>query len=186
MKRHPYFLSLTVLVLLNIILLLPGCKGKEDSNYTQSPPSVVTQLNPLDTEKQITTLKEILAKDPNNLTALIKLGNIYMDTNRFQEAIQYYSKVLEIDPQNVDVRVDMGTCFRRMGQPQRAIEEYRKAIKIKPDHLYAHRNSGVVLAFDLNKPKEAIKEFQTYLNLNPNAKDADQIKKIIMELKQRI
>lgn len=147
---------------------------------------MVTQLNPIDTEKQITVLKEILSKDPNNLTALIKLGNIYMDTKRFQEAIQYYRKVLEIDPQNVDVRVDMGTCFRRMGQSQKAIEEYKKAIKIKPDHLYAHRNSGVVLAFDLNKPKEAIREFQIYLKLAPDAPDADQIKKIIMELKQRI
>jgi len=183
--RRYLYLFLIVLVL-SISLLLLGCTDKENPDYTQSPPPVVTQLSPFDTEKQIKTLKEILAKDPNNLTALIRLGNIYMDTNRFQEAIQYYSKVLELDPRNVNVRVDMGTCFRRIGQPQRAMEEYKKAIEIKPDHIYAHRNSGVVLAFDLNKPKEAIKEFQTYLNLNPNAQDAEQIKKIIMELKQRI
>jgi tetratricopeptide (TPR) repeat protein len=83
----------------------------------------------------------------------------------------------------VDVRVDMGTCYRNTGRPDRAVEEYRKALAINPRHLNAHRNLGVVLAFDLGDKKQAIKAFEEYLRLSPNAPDADQLRQEIARLK---
>lgn len=106
-----------------------------------------------------------------------------MDSKRYSEAVYAYSKALEINPNNVDVRVDMATCYKEAGKPQIAEEEYRKALKINPKHLNAHRNLAVVLAFDLGKKEEAIKEFEAYLALAPNAPDAGNIMRLISELK---
>lgn len=83
----------------------------------------------------------------------------------------------------MDVRVDMGTCYRGIGRSDRAVEEYRKAIVINPSHLYAHRNLAVVLAFDLGYKEQAVKEFEEYLRLSPNAPDAYQIREEIARLK---
>ena len=55
-------------------------------------------------EEEILLSKSILEKDPNNLQALIGLGNACFDTDRYQEAIDAYSKALSIDPKNPDVR----------------------------------------------------------------------------------
>ena len=42
---------------------------------------------------------------------------------------------------------------------------------------------GVVMAFDLKDKKEAIKEFEKYLLLAPNAPDAGEIRQRVQELK---
>jgi tetratricopeptide (TPR) repeat protein len=106
-----------------------------------------------------------------------------MDAQRFAEAILSYQRALDIDPKNTDVRVDMGTCYRGVGQPLRAIEEYQKALKNNPRHANAYMNSGVVYAHDLNNPKEAIRAFEKYLEVYPQAPNAEQIRTEIANLK---
>lgn len=148
-----------------------------------SQPAVNVNPSQIKYADQINVLKDILQKHPENLDGWINLGNMLMDSGRFSEAAQAYSKALELNPNNVDVRVDMATCYKESGKPLIAEEEYRKAIKLNPKHLNAHRNLGVLLATDLGRPADAIKEFETYLSLNPNAPDAGNIMRIISDLK---
>jgi len=160
------------------LLFLATCQKKEEPTVQTPFPAGSIYV-----QNEIKLLQDVVRQDPENLNAWIKLGNILMDTSRFHEAIDAYQKALELDKNNVDVMVDMGTCYRRIGRPDRAVEEYRKAIAINPRHLYAHRNLGVVFAFDLGNKEEAIKEFEEYLGLSPNAPDARQIKQTLASLK---
>ena len=170
-----------------LIIFVSSCKDNNPTTkYTPPPTAGLNLQNQINIDNTIKQLREILKEDPKNLNAWIKLGNILMDTKRFSEAIQAYSKALELDPSNTNVRVDMGTCYKNIGKPEIAIKEYKKALQYDPNHLYAHRNMGVVLAFDLNKTKEAIAEFETYLKLAPNAPDAARIKALVQELKDKI
>ncbi len=187
MKSTRRIHKVNIPILIIILLLsfgLTSCKEAPKEEY--SPPVQNLNLKPINVENDIRLLKDAVSEDPKNLNAWIKLGNILMDNKRFTEAIDAYTKALELDPKNTNVRVDMGTCYRYSGDPNRAVEEYKKALQIDPNHLYAHKNLGVVLAFDLNRLKEAIGEFTTYLNLSPNAPDAAEVKKVIQDLKQRL
>lgn len=161
-----------------LILATAGCQQKEEPK-----PQYQFPTGPIQAQDDVKLLKEAVKQDPGNVNARIKLGNIMMDTSRFNEAIDAYQKALDIDPKNVDVRVDMGTCYRRLGRSDKAVEEYRKALKINPNHLYGHLNLGVVLAYDLNDSANAIKEFEKYLELAPNAPNAGQIRQEIQRLK---
>lgn len=168
-------------VLISLALLIAvastGCKE-------ESPPITRGRApSPVDTEKEIALLKEIISKDPGNQQAWIRLGNMSMDARRYQEAIPAYQKALEMDPDNVDVRVDMGTSYRNIGEPEKAVEAYRKAISINPDHANAHRNLAVVLAYDLGLKEEAAGEFEEYLRIVPNVPDAAVIKEEIARLR---
>ena len=96
--------------------------------------------------------------------------------------IEAYEKALALNPKNVNVIVDQGTCYRGIGKFDKAVELYRKAIKIDPSFPNAHRNLGVVLAYDLHDAKQALPEFRRYLELVPDAKDADAIKQTIRDL----
>jgi Tfp pilus assembly protein PilF len=169
----------TVIIIFISLLILTGCKKKEEPKPFPSIPSTSPIL-----ENRILQLKETIRQNPKDVNAQIELGNIYMDTHRFADAIEAYSKALEIDPNNVNVRVDMGTCYRSIGKPERAAEEYRKAISINPNHANAHRNLGVVLAFDFKRKSEAVKEFEQYLALLPNAPDAPKVRDLIAKLKK--
>jgi cytochrome c-type biogenesis protein CcmH/NrfG len=163
---------------LTSLLILTHCQKKEE-------PKVQTLYSPgpVHGEAEITLLQERVKQNPKDVSAWIELGNILMDTSRFPGAIAAYQKALELDPKNVDARVDMGTCYRNIGEADRAAQEYRKAIAINPTHLKAHRNLGVVLAFDLRDKKQAIKEFEEYLRLSPNAPDAYRVRQEIARLK---
>jgi tetratricopeptide (TPR) repeat protein len=87
---------------------------------------------------QIGNYKEILKKDPNNLQALINIGNLYFDTRQDLLAIEHYRKALDLDPRNVNVRTDMAVCVRRTGNPDRAVEELKKAISM----IFGTRSPG--------------------------------------------
>ncbi|RMG75234.1 MAG: tetratricopeptide repeat protein [Nitrospirae bacterium] len=182
MKKGLYY----IISILFIFSLTTACKDNNSKSYTPPPVSGVKLQPQFSVDDTVKQLRQIVKEDPKNLDAWIRLGNTLMDTNRFEEAIEAYSKALELDPKNTNVRVDMGTCYRRIGKPDIAVKEYNRAIEIDPKHLFAHRNKGIVLAFDLKKPKEAIKEFETYLSLAPDAADAQKIKQIISELKEHL
>ncbi len=130
-------------------------------------------------QNEVNLLKEAIRQDPKNLSALIKLGNIQMDTGQYAEAIDAYSTALEIDPKNTDVHVDMGTCYRNIGKHDIAVKEYRKALELNPNHLNGHRNLGVVLAYDLKDYPQAVKEFEAVLRIAPNHPDAALLKQEI-------
>lgn len=136
-------------------------------------------------DKEINLLQTVVKDDPKNLQAWISLGNNLMDSQRCSEAVEAYGKALELDPSNIDVRVDRGTCYRSIGRSDLAVEHYRKAIELNPRHAFAHRNLGVVLAYDQGDLKGGIEEFEKYLQLSPAAPDAADIRRMIEELKAR-
>jgi Tfp pilus assembly protein PilF len=168
----------TVLIIMLVLAFAMGCEQRQQKGQQAVPGAV-----PMITPGEIKQLEQIASQAPKNADAWIALGNALMDSGRYAEAVNAYGKALELDPRNVNVRVDMGTCLKNSGKPQLAVEEYRKAIKINPNHVNAHRNMAVVLAFDLNNKKEAISEFEKYLQLAPNAPDAAEIRQQIQQLK---
>lgn len=167
-----------LVIFLAFFVFLTNCQKKEE-------PKVQTPVAPnfLAVQNRIMQLQDSVSKDPKNLGAWIELGNMLMDSGRFQEAIAAYQQALDMDRHNVNAMVDMGTCYRNIRQPDKAAEEYRKAIAIDPSHPNAHRNLAVVLAFDLNNKKAAIKELEQYIKLAPNAPDAQKIRELLAKLK---
>ena len=167
-----------VIIAALVVLASWGCQQKE----SESPKAVYPPIM-MKTPQEIMQLEEIAKTSPKNAGAWVALGNALMDSSRFSEAVEAYQKSLVLDPNNVDARVDRGTCLRGAGKSSLAVEEYRKAMKINPNHPNSHRNMGVVLSYDLNDKAQGIKEFEKYLELAPNAPDAEQIRMNIRELK---
>ncbi len=163
-----------------IVLLAASIAACEQKADTPIPQGAAPALN---IDNEVRFLKGVLRDDPDNLQARVKLGNLYMDAERYTEAIEAYGKALELDPTNVNVTVDIGTCYRRIGRPDKAAEYFRKGIGLDPNHLYARKNLGVVLAFDFGDSKGGAAEFEKYLEISPGAPDAVQIKGIIRDLK---
>lgn len=167
-----------ILVVAMLVFIVTGCRQKEEPR-PQSP----FPAGPVQTLETLKMAQEAVKNDPSNVNAWIQLGNVSMDSSRFDEAINAYQRALSIDPNNVNVRVDMGTCYRNIGKPDIAAKEYRKALSIDPNHPNGHKNLGVVLAFDLRDNVQAAKEFERYVQLVPNAPDAERVKEEIRRLR---
>ncbi len=170
MKRILYFILLGFIV--------AACQQQKEE-----PKAGPFSAGPIQAQNTLKLAQEAVKADPKNVNAWIELGNILMDTSRFEEAINAYQKALDIDPKNVDVRVDMGTCYRNSGKPDLAVKEYRKALELNPKHANGHLNLAVVLAGDFKDNAGAVKEFEKYLQVEPDAQNAEQVKREIQRLK---
>ncbi len=157
-----------------------GCRRKE------SPPGPGGEPINLNALNEIETYKEILRKDPNNLQALINIGNLYFDTRQDLQAIEHYQRALVLDPRNVNVRTDMAICYRRRGNPDRAIEELKKSISIDPAHGQSRYNLGVILIHDKNDIEGGIKAWEGLLENVPDYPYRDSLKTEIAKMRAMV
>jgi tetratricopeptide (TPR) repeat protein len=138
---------------------------------------------PVELASKIDAQKEIVKKDPKNLSALVELGNLYFDSNQPQEAIKTYTEYLKIKPDSADVRTDLGIMYRNAGEIDKAIDEFKKASQIDPKHMNSRYNLGLVLLHDKRDIKSAIKAWEDYLRVDPNSERANRIKAQLDKLK---
>ncbi len=127
-------------------------------------------------------LQSIVASNPKDLNALVQLGNLYYDNNRFADAIAWYGRALELDPNNPNVRTDRGTSYYNIGQPDKALAEFRKSLEISPNHAQTLYNMGVVYLHGKNDPVQARKAWEQLLATNPGFPDRAKVEEQIAQL----
>ncbi len=164
---------------LALVMLFPaGCRKKEAPQPVGEGETI--NLNAL---SQIENYKEILKKDPNNLQALINIGNLYFDTRQDLLAIEHYRKALALDPRNVNVRTDLAVSYRRTGDPDKAVEELKKAISMDPRHAQSRYNLGIILIHDKKDVEGGIRAWEALLENVPNYPYRDSLKSEIARMR---
>jgi len=96
------------------------------------------------------------AGQPGNLDAKVTLGNIYYDRGNFEAARGWYEQAVALDGRDANVLVDLGVCYRNLGGFEKALDLFDRALAIEDGKKQALYNKVVVLAFDLERPKEAL------------------------------
>jgi tetratricopeptide (TPR) repeat protein len=140
-----------------------GSMGSGRADTVNSSPTISTEQS-----ARMLLLEREVEKSPDNLAAWSELGNLYFDTNRYQDAIRAYTKVLSLEPNNPDVWTDLGVMYRRNGNPNEAISAFDKAIELNPQHEQARFNKGIVLLHDLGNRDAALQIWQELIKINPN------------------
>ena len=182
--------SILIIAFLCVPLLF-GCGKAKDKKSPVNPPVPEHSGRPAETRTPyyyglIEEYRSILAEDPNNLAALIALGNAYFDSGQWKNAVTMYEHALSIDPRNADVRSDLGTAYRQLGMSERALAEYRLALEHDPGHLNARYNTGIVYAYDKKDYRAAIRVWEELLRLAPNFPEAERIRSNIASIKKGI
>lgn len=76
----------------------------------------------------------------------IKLeGNRYMAQQKFENAVDSYSRALEIDSNNAIYLSNRSAAFISLHEPSKAAEDAKKAIKIDPSYSKAYSRLGLAL-----------------------------------------
>ena len=133
--------------------------------------------------QQIRELEKVLEREPNNLQALIALGNACFDSQQYKKAIDAYERALAIDPKNSDARTDLGIMYRSVGNYDKALNEFREAARQDPFHKNSRYNIGVVLQNDKKDIPGAIKAWEDFLKLEPTGERADTVRGELTRMK---
>ncbi len=97
-----------------------------------------------DTVGALEVLKEGLKEYPDNGTILVEVINIYLNSNRVDDALKYLDIAIEQDPKNSSYYFARGTLFDKLQKPEEATTSYLKAIEYKDDYFDAYYNLGAV------------------------------------------
>jgi Tfp pilus assembly protein PilF len=153
-------------------------------------PKVVAQtdatnsVNPkIGSGEDLSLLQNVLKSDPDNLNALISLGNLYFDSNEPQNAIDMYGQALKIDAANADVRTDMAIMYRNLKDYDRAVKELREAASYNKKHANSRFNLGIILLHDKQDYKGAITAWEEFLKVEPAGERSDSIRQRLGQLR---
>ena len=185
----------TIIIVVLIILILGGLAfftylekapteaqaPGENSGGSQKPDSLMQQVF-----QTIQELKTILEKDPQNLQALITLGNIYYDGQKFEQAIQYYRKALEIDSKNSAIWTDLGTMYFQLGEVDTSLACYQKAVEFDAKNKSAWFNLGLVYLQVKKDEKNALGAWKKFIELSPDDLQVQAIRQEIEKLEKKL
>jgi len=171
--------ALTAGILIGVIVT----NSKNDSSPTV-PAANLVPVPLLKQQQQTTILEGIVAREPDNRNAWIKLGHDYFDSDQPVKAIEAYARALELNGNDPDVLTDQGVMYRRLGWFDKAINNFEKANKIDNNHQQSLYNLGIVYRYDLQDFAKAIATWERFIAINPSSSGAEQIRSELELLKK--
>lgn len=123
---------------------------------------------PLD-EARAATLRQSAERDPRDARVRIELGNVYFDSERFEDASRWYAEAIQIDPRNVSVSTDLGISYYYLNQPDRALAQFDRSLAIDPNHAKTLLNVGIVRAYGKDDLAGAVKAWQRVVEIGPDS-----------------
>jgi Flp pilus assembly protein TadD len=135
----------------------------------------------------IESWRVIVDAKPDDAEAWMSLGDLYAQAGESAKSEAAYNKVTELDPEHAyRTYFNLGAVIENRdnlseADNRKAADAFRKAIEIKPDYALAYRHLGYTLlrSGDLPGAKKAL---QKYLELDPKASDAGEIRSTVKSL----
>lgn len=81
--------------------------------------------------------RELLLEDPDNIDALINIGNTFYSSGQYDSAIAHYESVLKTDPTNSSALYNKGLTLYQTKNYNKSIEFLRKCVSLYPDNTDA-------------------------------------------------
>jgi len=172
MKKETILFVVVALVVGGLAGVIFTNARKSDTGASSAPIASAPSVN---ANQQLSMLEGIVAKDPSNRNAWVKLGNAYFDANQPMKSIDAYDKALTLGGDDPNVLTDQGVMFRKVGWFDKAINAFQKANKVDPRHAQSLFNLGVVYRYDLEDFAKAKETWQQYLKINPSGDGASRV-----------
>jgi len=144
---------------------------------TSAPPP------PLLDESKVTAFKTMADREPSNPKPRAELGNLYFDSEKYDDAIKWYGEALKLAPNDVNVSTDLGVSYYYTNQADRALEQFAHSLQLDPKHAKTLLNVGVVKAFGKQDLPGAMEAWEKVVQLAPDSPEAQAAKRALDSLR---
>jgi len=104
---------------------------------------------------------------------------------KFESAASAAEKSAFYSPESLPAYLVLGMAYRGAKDFPKAEDSFKKAIKINSDNPDVHWELALLYGKDMNRPRDAAKELETYLKLVPDAPNKEDVKKLINHFKEK-
>lgn len=99
----------------------------------------------------------IIERNPTFIPALSNLASLYIEQEKFEDAIILFKKILKINEEYYRAHLGLGLCFDKLGEYIYAIRHYKKYISKKPHSQTARSLAGRILEIYKSKHEKGTK-----------------------------
>lgn len=117
-------------------------------------------------EEALSLYLKLYLDENENTKLLFYIGNAYLQTKKFDLAIDYYKKTISSDRNHFNAYNNLGGTLLTLGRYKEAIEIFKKTIKIKPDFSDAYSNLASCY-HNLKQYEDSILNYNKAIKLNP-------------------
>jgi len=118
-----------------------------------------------------TSLRAIVAKNPNSATVRSNLGGALLKKGLVDESIIQSNRSIEIDPNYEFGHYNLAAALMKKGEADEAITHLQIVLKMNPNHPKAYYTLGTALS-QKGEVEEAVAAYERALKLQPNFPDA--------------
>ena len=111
-------------------------------------------------------LDELLAEDPTDLDAHLRLALIEGEQRDYARAIDRLMVVLKARPAELKIRDYLGYLYEEAKEPQKALDAYTFNVQLEPSYFEGHLHLGV-LFYRLKRFPDAVTHLTEASKLNP-------------------
>lgn len=117
------------------------------------------------------TLRAILAEDPRNPQANLRLGYVLVESNRCPAASKHFAVAIAERLPSADAHLGLASCHAAARRFDLAADTLRDAERIEPDNPVVVANLGIVLS-DAGRAADAVRPLQRALTIDPQFHEA--------------
>jgi len=118
----------------------------------------------------VSSFEKSAALDPKNITAELKLAELFLYLKKYQDCIEHADNALRIDKTNSKAYFIKGYTFKETGDTARAISSFQTAVEQNPGYFDAYIQLGGLLT--QKKNPLALNYYDHALQLKKNDADA--------------
>jgi tetratricopeptide (TPR) repeat protein len=121
--------------------------------------------------EDLAAYRKLLREDPTNPLRHDAVGDLYLEADRYEDAIAAYRESLKLNNASATTHYNLAYALSVRGRRAEAVDEFENAIRIDPEYSQAHNNLGAVLQL-LGRTDEARHHYERAIALRPDNVDA--------------
>jgi spermidine synthase len=115
----------------------------------------------------LTAAEKAAQYSPRNASVQDNLGDVYMELNQADKAIEHYNYTIQLNPGDAQMHFKLALVFLRKGLLNQSISQFNQGLQIQPLNSTAHCHLADVLA-QKGLTDDAINHYRQALRTNPN------------------
>src|SRR6266566_3801344 len=119
-----------------------------------------------------------------HLVTLKIVGDTYLNTKRYQEALLAFEQAIQLDPNDAVICNGKGLALSKLNRYREALTAYEQSIRLNPNNADTYLNKGDALD-ELERYEEALAAYKRAIRLDPNNADAHNNKGYILSKLER-